>query len=76
MMTAKRAIKKATFFFLCLSALRGGFLPMMECRRGGKWGFGVAHRFEDDDVSFVSVWNRLVHWSERRCSVDQNPHHV
>lgn len=46
MMTAKRAIKKDTFFFLCLFALRGGFLPMMECRGGGKWGFGVAHGFE------------------------------
>ena len=49
MMTAKRAIKKDTFFFLCLFALRGGFLPMMECRGGGKWGFGVAHGFEGDD---------------------------
>lgn len=50
MMTAKRAIKKDTFFFLCLFALRGGFLPMMECRGGGKWGFGVAHGFEGDDI--------------------------
>lgn len=57
MMTAKRAIKKDTFFFLCLFALRGGFLPMMECRGGGKWGFGVAHGFEGDEVSFVSAWN-------------------
>ena len=76
MMTAKRAIKKDTFFFLCLFALRGGFLPMMECRGGGKWGFGVAHGFEDDEVSFVYVWNRLVHWGERGRSVEQNPLHV
>ena len=76
MMTAKRAIKKDTFFFLCLFALRGGFLPMMECRGGGKWGFGVAHGFEDDEVSFVYVWNRLIRWGERGCSVEQNPLHV
>ena len=24
---------------------------MMECRGGGKWGFGVAHGFEGDDIT-------------------------
>lgn len=28
---------------------------MMECRGGGKWGFGVAHGFEGDDTLMVTI---------------------